>query len=143
MNSLLKKVGYFDMLSEDEEENENRIQNLDELASVLMDIQKDTPEKTIEEILQDIALYSAQDDIMEGNYVSLMTVHTAKGLEFPVVFVVGLGEGVFPNQRAVFEKTDGLEEERRLCYVAVTRAKKECYLTSNTGFSQTTPSSLI
>ena len=115
--------------------NENILQNIDELASVLMDIQKETPEKGIEEILQDIALYSAQDDIMEGNYVSLMTVHTAKVLEFPVVFVVGLGEGVFPNQRAVFEKTDGLEEERRLCYVAVTRAKKECYLTSNTGYS--------
>ena len=135
MNDLLKQVGYIDMLSEDEEENENRLQNIDELASVLMDIQKETPEKGIEEILQDIALYSAQDDIMEGNYVSLMTVHTAKGLEFPVVFVVGLGEGVFPNQRAVFEKVDGLEEERRLCYVAVTRAKKECYLTSNTGYS--------
>ena len=135
MNDLLKHVGYIDMLSEDEEENENRLQNIDELASVLMDIQKETPEKGIEEILQDIALYSAQDDIMEGNYVSLMTVHTAKGLEFPIVFVVGLGEGVFPNQRAVFEKADGLEEERRLCYVAVTRAKKECYLTSNTGFS--------
>ena len=135
MNDLLKQVGYIDMLSEDEEENENRLQNIDELASVLMDIQKETPEKGIEEILQDIALYSAQDDIMEGNYVSLMTVHTAKGLEFPVVFVVGLGEGVFPNQRAVFEKADGLEEERRLCYVAVTRAKKECYLTSNTGYS--------
>ena len=135
MDSLLKKVGYIDMLSEDEEENENRLQNLDELGSVLMDIQKESPEKTIEEILQDIALYSAQDDISEGNYISLMTVHTAKGLEFPVVFVVGVGEGVFPNQRAVFEKTDGMEEERRLCYVAVTRAKKECYLTSNTGYS--------
>ena len=123
------------MLSEDEEENENRLQNIDELGSVLMDIQKESPDKTIEEILQDIALYSAQDDIMEGNYISLMTVHTAKGLEFPVVFVVGLGEGVFPNQRSVFEKTDGMEEERRLCYVAVTRAQKECYLTSNTGYS--------
>ena len=135
MNDLLKKVGYIDMLSEDEEENENRLQNIDELGSVLMDIQKESPDKTIEEILQDIALYSAQDDIMEGNYISLMTVHTAKGLEFPVVFVVGLGEGVFPNQRSVFEKTDGMEEERRLCYVAVTRAQKECYLTSNTGYS--------
>ena len=135
MNSLLKKVGYFDMLSEDEEENENRIQNLDELASVLMDIQKDTPEKTIEEILQDIAFYTAQHDIMDGNYISLMTVHTAKGLEFPVVFVVGAAEGVFPNQRAVMEKNEGMEEERRLCYVAVTRAMKECYITSNTGYS--------
>jgi DNA helicase-2/ATP-dependent DNA helicase PcrA len=135
MNDLLKQVGYIDMLSEDEEENENRLQNIDELGSVLMDIQKETPDKGIEEILQDIALYSAQDDIMEGNYVSLMTVHTAKGLEFPVVFVVGLGEGVFPNQRAVIEKVEGLEEERRLCYVAVTRAMKECYLTSNTGYS--------
>lgn len=135
MNDLLKQVGYIDMLSEDEEENENRLQNIDELGSVLMDIQKETPDKGIEEILQDIALYSAQDDIMEGNYVSLMTVHTAKGLEFPCVFVVGLGEGVFPNQRAVIEKVEGLEEERRLCYVAVTRAMKECYLTSNTGYS--------
>ena len=100
-----------------------------------MDIQKESPEKTIEEILQDIALYSAQDDIVDGDYISMMTVHTAKGLEFPVVFVVGLGEGVFPNQRAVFDKEDGIEEERRLCYVAVTRAMKECYLTSNSGYS--------
>ena len=142
MRDLLKKVGYIDMLSEDEEENENRLQNLDELGSVLMDIQKESPEKTIEEILQDIALYSAQDDIMDGNYISLMTVHTAKGLEFPIVFVVGLGEGVFPNQRSVFEKEDGMEEERRLCYVAVTRAQKECYLTSNTGYSFVMNSSL-
>ena len=135
MNSLLKKVGYLDMLSEDEEENENRIQNIDELGSVLMDIQKESPEKTIDEILQDIALYSAQDDITEGNYISLMTIHTAKGLEFPIVFVVGIGEGIFPNLRAITEKVDGMEEERRLCYVAVTRAMKECYLTSNTGYS--------
>ena len=135
MNDLLKHVGYIDMLSEDEEENENRLQNIDELGSVLMDIQKESPEKTIEEILQDIALYSAQDDIVDGDYISMMTVHTAKGLEFPVVFVVGLGEGVFPNQRAVFDKEDGIEEERRLCYVAVTRAMKECYLTSNSGYS--------
>ena len=135
MNDLLKHVGYLDMLSEDEEENENRLQNIDELGSVLMDIQKESPEKTIEEILQDIALYSAQDDIVDGDYISMMTVHTAKGLEFPVVFVVGLGEGVFPNQRAVYEKEDGMEEERRLCYVAVTRAMKECYLTSNSGYS--------
>ena len=123
------------MLANDEEENENRLLNIEELGSVLMDIQKETPEKSIEEILQDIALYSAQDDILDGNYISLMTVHTAKGLEFPVVFVVGLGEGIFPNQRAVFEKIGGMEEERRLCYVAITRAQKECYLTSNTGYS--------
>lgn len=135
MNDLLKHVGYLDMLSEDEEENENRLQNIDELGSVLMDIQKETPEKSIEEILQDIALYSAQDDILDGNYISLMTIHTAKGLEFPIVFVVGLGEGVFPNQRSILEKDDGMEEERRLCYVAVTRAQKECFLTSNTGYS--------
>ena len=103
MNDLLKHVGYIDMLSEDEEENENRLQNIDELGSVLMDIQKESPEKTIEEILQDIALYSAQDDIVDGDYISMMTVHTAKGLEFPVVFVVGLGEGVFPNQKLLFD----------------------------------------
>jgi len=135
MIDLLKHVGYVDMLANDEEENENRLLNIEELGSVLMDIQKETPEKSIEEILQDIALYSAQDDILDGNYISLMTVHTAKGLEFPVVFVVGLGEGIFPNQRAVFEKIGGMEEERRLCYVAITRAQKECYLTSNTGYS--------
>ena len=135
MNDLLKSVGYIDMLNEEEEENENRLENIEELGAVLMDIQKESPEKTIEEILQDIALYSAQDDINEGIYISMMTVHTAKGLEFPVVFVVGLGDGVFPNQRAVDEKTDGIEEERRLCYVAITRARKQCFLTSNSGYS--------
>ena len=135
MNDLLRHVGYIDMLKDEEDENENRLENIDEFGSLLMDIQKESPEKTIEEILQDIALYYAQDDIVEGEYVSLMTAHTAKGLEFPVVFVVGLGEGVFPNQRALFEKEDGIEEERRLCYVAITRAQQECYLSCHTGYS--------
>ena len=108
---------------------EERMRNLEVLGAQAAEYD------SLEEFLADATLMSSADETTVGDAVTLMTLHAAKGLEFPVVFVVGLGEGVFPNQRAVFEKTDGLEEERRLCYVAVTRAKKECYLTSNTGYS--------
>ena len=76
-----------------------------------------------------------------GNYVSLMTVHVAKGLEFDNVFIVGLAEGSFPSYRAQMEKgNDGLEEERRLAYVAITRTKKKLFLTCNSGYTYTTDS---
>lgn len=132
---LLADVGYFDMLRNDQDDN--RIQNLMELKASItqyMNTHPDTP--TFESYLQDIALYTSQDDIFDDEYVSLMSIHMAKGLEFNYVFVVGLSQDVFPSFRSVSESgDDGMEEERRLAYVAFTRAKKRLYLTDSQGFN--------
>ena len=118
---LLGDIGYFEMLRNDQDDN--RIQNLMELKASIanyMNTHPDTP--TFESYLQDIALYTSQDDVFDDEYVSLMSIHMAKGLEFNYVFVVGLSH-------------DGMEEERRLAYVAFTRAKKRLYLTDSQGFN--------
>ena len=87
---------------------------------------------------------TSQDEIKGDDNVSLMTVHTAKGLEFDYVFVIGLNDGVFPNQRAIQERDkEGLEEERRLAYVAFTRAKKRLYVTSNRDYSYASQSTNV
>ena len=76
-------------------------------------------------------LQASSDEIEDGNYVSLMTVHTAKGLEFDDVFIYGFNEGVFPSSRAIEESNKGIEEERRLAYVAITRARKKLFICLN------------
>jgi DNA helicase-2/ATP-dependent DNA helicase PcrA len=87
---------------------------------------------------------TSQDDMNGGNYVSLMTIHVAKGLEFDYVFVISMNEGAFPSQRAEMESgRDALEEERRLAYVAMTRAKKKLFCSCNTAYSYVTDSHLI
>lgn len=140
---LLNDIGYMDMLKNDQEDN--RIQNLLELQNSIANYEKahpDTP--NFESYLQDIALYTSQDDIPDEEYVSLMTIHMAKGLEFNYVFVVGLSEDIFPSFRSLSEDGDeGLEEERRLAYVAFTRAKKELYLTDSQGYSYVSKSPKI
>ena len=88
-----------------------------------------------EDFVNNAMLQSAQDDVNDGNYVSLMTVHTAKGLEYDYVFVYGMSQGVFPSNRAISESKLGLEEERRLAYVAFTRAKLRLYVSSNQDYS--------
>lgn len=132
---LLGNVGYFEMLRNDQDEN--RIQNLMELKNSITNYVNTHPETpTFESYLQDIALYTSQDDIFDDEYVSLMSIHMAKGLEFNYVFVVGLSQDVFPSFRSVSESgEDGMEEERRLAYVAFTRAKKRLYLTDSQGFN--------
>lgn len=114
--------GYKDYLNDGSAEGEDRLANLGVLvgeASLYGDI---------ESFLEDTALMSSSDQVADDNQVSLMTMHAAKGLEFPVVIVVGMEEGTFPHARA-YEDPSELEEERRLCYVAMTRAKEELYLT--------------
>lgn len=140
---LLSDVGYFDMLRNDQDEN--RIQNIMELKNSIASYIKTHPDTpTFESYLQDIALYTSQDDIFDDEYVSLMSIHMAKGLEFNYVFVVGLSEDVFPSFRSISEGgEDGLEEERRLAYVAFTRAKKRLYLTDSQGFNFMTNSTKI
>ena len=127
-DALLSDCGYVTMLEEKREENATRLENIRELKSSVIGYLENTDEPTLAGFLDEVALYAdwdAQEDT--DNSVTLMTMHAAKGLEFPVVFAVGLEEGIFPGFRAIGEH-DELEEERRLCYVAMTRAKEELYL---------------
>ncbi|MBR0365743.1 MAG: UvrD-helicase domain-containing protein [Clostridia bacterium] len=126
----LMDSGYMDMLNSDTSvEAQTRIENIDEFINVVEEF-KNAPDTTggLGEFLENITLRSDADDYDESeDYVTLMTVHSAKGLEFPVVFVTGLEEGVFPGMRAGIDPEE-MEEERRLCYVAITRAKDKLYL---------------
>ena len=142
LEDFIKDIGYYDYLLNDDD-GDDRIDNVKSLFEDIRHYLKSNPEATFDEYLQNVALVSAQDDMKEGDKITMMTVHTAKGLEFPVVFIVRLNQGVFPNNRALFE--DGfkaMEEERRLAYVAMTRAKERLYLTIASGYSYVTKSEL-
>ena len=143
VEDLISNIGYFEYLKQDED-GDDRIQNVNALVEDIRHFQKANPDAKFDEYLQNIALLSAQDEIIDGDYVTLMTVHTAKGLEFPVVFVVRVNEGVFPNQRALDDAGfKGKEEERRLFYVALTRAKERLFLSYTNDFSYVQQSTLI
>ena len=136
LNRLLENSGYKRMVREDQDED--RLENLDELLSSIRFYESvRTPEEsTLADYLQDIALYTNDDHRKDTPTVKLMTIHQAKGLEFPYVFVTGLSEGIFPNMRSIREgKKNGEEEERRLMYVAITRAEKALFLTESEGFN--------
>lgn len=136
-DAILDKSGYNKSLAEDKSlEAQARRENLDEFKSVTKEYDAQHQEDDVDNIqkitnfLADLALVSDQDDVDEqAPAVTLMTLHAAKGLEFPVVFLVGMEEGIFPLSRAIMED-DELEEERRLAYVGITRAKKKLYLTN-------------
>lgn len=136
LDYVLKQSGYIDLLRKDEDQD--RIDNLNELLLSVKYYQETHEENTkdVEAYLQDIALYTNMDFKKEESSVKLMTIHQAKGLEFPYVFVCGLSEGLFPSARTIREsKEAGLEEERRLMYVAVTRAEKGLFLSDSEGFN--------
>lgn len=136
LREYIREVGYFDYLVEDKEEGAERLENIEALFSDALNYIKNNQDGTFIDYLNNITLQSAQDEMGSGDFVSLMTVHTAKGLEYPYVFVVGLNEGVFPSNRSLEENGYiGLEEERRLCYVAFTRAEKRLYLSCNADYS--------
>lgn len=117
--------------AEDTVEAQSRIENIKELKSVAMEFEKQSEDNNLEEFLGNISLVSDLDNLEEEqDYVVLMTMHSAKGLEFPVVFIPGMEEGVFPGYRAITEGPEQLEEERRLCYVGITRAKEKLYLSN-------------
>ncbi len=134
-DALLVQTGYLQALEgQNTVEAESRIENLLEFKSVIYDYEKnkeDLGERgSLSEFMESIALMAEVDNLNpEENAVVLMTLHSAKGLEFPVVFMAGMEEGLFPSWRS-FERSDGVEEERRLCYVGMTRAKERLYLTS-------------
>lgn len=128
---LLDATHYKEYLTQTEDNPEDRYENVDTLVSDIVSIMKSNEGITLEQYLENIALMSAQDYVDDVDSLTLMTVHTAKGLEFPVVFLIGLNEGVFPSARAIEDDQDaGLEEERRVCYVAFTRAMERLYVSS-------------
>ncbi len=136
LEDFIRELGYFDYLASDDETAEEKLGNVKTLLENIVDFLKQNPESTFEEYLQNATLQTSQDEIKDGDYVSLMTVHVAKGLEFDYVFVVSMIDGVFPSERTIVESGhDGEEEERRLCYVAFTRAKKKLYVSCNTSYS--------
>ena len=129
LEEMILSFGYYEYLGK-EEDGDDRIENVKALFEDIRHFLHTNPESTFDEYLQNISLLSSQDELADGEFVTLMTVHTAKGLEYPVVFVVRLNAGVFPHVRSFAENGyKGLEEERRLAYVAMTRAKKLLYLT--------------
>jgi DNA helicase II / ATP-dependent DNA helicase PcrA len=129
LERVLERSGYLEALeAERTVEAQGRIENLLELVGVAREYQERTEEPTLSEFLQQLSLYSDQDDLAaEQSLVTLMTLHNAKGLEFRAVFLIGMEEGVFPHARSLEEQ--GLEEERRLAYVGLTRAKERLTLT--------------
>jgi DNA helicase-2/ATP-dependent DNA helicase PcrA len=131
--AILDRTGYVDELKEsDEIQDESRVENLDEFISVAREFDTARPGGTLAEFLEQVSLVADADEIPEGEVgggvVTLMTLHTAKGLEFPVVFLTGLEENIFPHQRSQNDPKE-LEEERRLAYVGITRAEQRLYLT--------------
>lgn len=132
---LLEMTQYrLELQNENTIESRSRLENIDEFLSVTMEFEKNNEDKTLVAFLTDLALISDIDTMNDeeedqpGDAVILMTMHSAKGLEFPVVFIIGMEEGVFPHSRA-FQDNEELEEERRLAYVGITRAEERLFLT--------------
>lgn len=127
---LLNDTGYLlDLENQNTVESKGRIENLQEFKSVIFDYENNSENSNLFEFLETMSLVTDIDNYDPSeDAVLLMTLHSAKGLEFPVVFMPGMEEGLFPGRRA-FESLEGLEEERRLCYVGITRAKERLYMT--------------
>ncbi|MFW5986243.1 MAG: DNA helicase PcrA, partial [Halanaerobiales bacterium] len=127
---VLDETGYVQELKEDGSvQAQSRLENIQELFSVMEDFQDVEGRSGLAAFLEEVSLIADVDNMDEdGNHITLMTFHSAKGLEFPVVFMVGMEEGIFPHANSLMEE-DGIEEERRLCYVGITRAREELFLT--------------
>jgi|SRR5579872_1567382 len=126
LDNCLRATGYLEMFDEADEDDANRLENIKELRSVAINF------PDLVNFLENVALVEQEympdkPSVEQKNAVTLMTLHAAKGLEFPVVFMIGMEEGLFPHSRALMDKNE-LEEERRLCYVGMTRAKKQLFL---------------
>lgn len=126
--SMLDETGYKQSLAADREHLEDRLMNLDELNSNLIKFKEENPEGELSDFLEEVALMTDIDNYnSESDTVVLMTLHSSKGLEFPVVFIPGLEEGIFPGIQSMYDPSE-IEEERRLAYVGITRAKEKLYL---------------
>lgn len=127
---ILDRIGYIEYLELDSETFEDRKENIQELSSILLKYEEENPEGDLSSFLEEAALMSEIDNLDQGaDTVVMMTIHSAKGLEFPIVFIPGMEDGIFPGNLSLVDQTE-LEEERRLAYVGITRAKKELYLLS-------------
>ncbi|MGW3428676.1 DNA helicase PcrA [Streptomyces melanosporofaciens] len=140
LEAVLERTGYLaELQASTDPQDETRIENLQELAAVALEFEQDRGEEnpgTLADFLEQVALVADSDQIPDedtdgSGVITLMTLHTAKGLEFPVVFLSGMEDGVFPHMRALGQ-TKELEEERRLAYVGITRARERLYLTRST-----------
>lgn len=133
IETVIKKTGYGDMLDKEAEhdpQGESRKENVGEFLSVAKDYMDSNPEGNLQDFLENVALVSDVDDFESSDSkVTLMTLHAAKGLEFPVVFLTGLDEGLFPHSRTLMDPAQ-VEEERRLAYVGITRAERQLYVTN-------------
>lgn len=133
IETVIKQTGYGDMLDKEAEhdpQGESRKENVGEFLSVAKDYMDSNPEGNLQDFLENVALVSDVDDFeSRDSKVTLMTLHAAKGLEFPVVFLTGLDEGLFPHSRTLMDPAQ-VEEERRLAYVGITRAERQLYVTN-------------
>lgn len=128
-NELIQLIDYKKYLETNYEDYETRIENIEELRNSIFELEKIIDNLTLREYLENVSLVSATDDLdEEKEYVKLMTIHNSKGLEFPIVFLVGLEDEIFPNTTKVLLDNEQLEEERRICYVAITRAEERLFL---------------
>jgi DNA helicase II / ATP-dependent DNA helicase PcrA len=148
---ILRSTGYISWLDDGSEEAEYKKENIEELKSVAGSYSLNFKQKSMEVFLQEIALIEQEQDKNQdgsGNYVNLMTLHSSKGLEFDNVLIIGMEEGILPHSRS-FTDEDELEEERRLCYVGITRAREKLYLTfaqrrlKREGYSDQIPSRFL
>lgn len=133
LRRIIEETGYVKALeAEDTDEARARIENIDELISKTADYEESTPQPTLSGFLQEVALVADIDSVEEEkDYILMMTFHSAKGLEFDQVYMAGMEDGLFPSYMTLTaDNTDDLEEERRLCYVGITRARKQLTLTS-------------
>lgn len=135
IETVIKQTGYGDMLDKEAEhdpQGESRKENVGEFLSVAKDYMDSNPDGNLQDFLENVALVSDVDDFESSDSkVTLMTLHAAKGLEFPVVFLTGLDEGLFPHSRTLLDPSQ-VEEERRLAYVGITRAERQLYVTNAT-----------
>ncbi len=131
LTEVLEKSGYLAALKSQGAEEQDRVDNVNELITAIMHYEQENEAPSLNEYLQEVALITDIDNMDETqDKVVLMTLHSAKGLEFPVVFLAGMEEGIFPGTRVMFAPPEEVEEERRLAYVGITRAKTKLYLTN-------------
>src|SRR5947209_5601050 len=136
LEAVLDKTRYVaELQASSEPQDEGRVENLEELVSVAREFEEARPDGTLADFLEQVALVADADEVPDpdetGGVVTLMTLHSAKGLEFPVVFLTGMEDGVFPHMRSLGEPRE-MEEERRLAYVGITRARQRLYLSRAT-----------
>lgn len=130
LRAMIEKIGYEKQFTEvKSDENQSRLDNIKELEGAISEYVQQNPEGGLEGFLENVALVTDLDNMEgESQALTLMTLHSAKGLEFPAVFLIGMEEGIFPSNRSMLDE-DRMEEERRLCYVGITRAMKVLYMT--------------